>query len=163
MCKFDRCSESLYAFKQTNDQSLLCSKFFIKSTYFFSCLFSDDWDVIRAKFEQDRQNIKKDGFRLVNLQNSIELLTNAFSDPPLFLILLELLEDSNQWLSFLITQDMHNLGHMFHDSKFDLIAFVLKEIVHNFEKVFLCFFLANDFRDFVQTFAQSYFYFLNLW
>lgn len=163
MGKFDRCSESLYAFKQTYDQSLLSPKFFIKSTYFFSCLLSDDWDVIRAKFEQDRKDIKKDGLRFVNLQNSIELLADAFPDPPLFLILLELLKNSNQWLSFFITQDMHNLWHMFHDSKFYFVAFVLKEIIDNFKKVFLCFFLANDFSDFVQTFAQSYFYFLNLW
>ena len=149
MGKFDRCPESLYALKQTYDQSLLCTKLFIKSTYFFSCLLSDDWDVIRAKFEQDRKDIKKDCFWLINLQNSIELLADAFPDPPLFLILLELLENSNQWLSFLITQDMHNLRHMLHDSKFYLVAFVLKEIVDNFEKVFLCFFLANDFSDFV--------------
>lgn len=163
MSKFDRCSKGLYALKQTYDQSLLCTKFFIKSTYFFSCLLSDDWDVIRAKFEQDRKDIKKDCLRFVNLQNSIELLADAFPDPPLFLILLELLEHSNQWLSFFVTQNMHNLRHMLHDSKFYLVAFVLKEIVDNFEQVFLCFFLANYFSDFVQTFAQSYFYFLNLW
>jgi hypothetical protein len=48
---------------------------------------------------------------------------------------------------------MHNLWHVFHDTELDLIAFILEEVVNDFEEVLLGFLLTYDFSDFMKTFT----------
>ena len=54
---------------------------------------------------------------------------------------------------------------MFHDTEFDLVAFVLEEVINDFEEVLLGFFFTYDFGDFMKTFTQSdldFLYYINL-
>lgn len=51
---------------------------------------------------------------------------------------------------------------MLNDTKFDFIAFIFKESIYDFEKIFFCFLLADNFCDLMETLTKSNFYFLRL-
>lgn len=89
-------------------------------------------------------------------------MPNTLSYSPLSLIFLEFFKYSNQRFSFLITKDMHYVWHMLYDTEFDFIAFIFKESIYNFEEIFLCFLLANNFCNLMKTLTESNFYFLRL-
>ncbi len=89
-------------------------------------------------------------------------MSNTLSYSPLSLIFLEFFKNSNQRFSFLITKDVHNIWHMLNDTKFYFIAFIFKESIDNFEEIFLCFLLADNFCDLMKTLTKSDFYFLRL-
>lgn len=93
--------------------------------------------------------------RLVYLQNLSKLFSDALSDPPLLLIHLEFLEDSNQGFSLGLTHDSHDVRDMLDDSQFDFVTLVLEEDINHFEEVLFCVSLSDQFGHFVQALAQS--------
>lgn len=51
---------------------------------------------------------------------------------------------------------------MLNDTEFNFIAFIFKESIDDFEEIFLCFLLADNFCDLMKTLTESDFYFLKL-
>lgn len=51
---------------------------------------------------------------------------------------------------------------MLNNTEFYFIAFIFKESIYDFEKIFFCFLLADNFCDLMKTLTKSDFYFLRL-
>lgn len=92
---------------------------------------------------------------LVDLQNLSELLSDALSNPPLLLVHLKLLKNSNQGFSLGFAHNSHDVRDMLDDSQLDLVTLVLEEDIDHFEEVLFCVSFSNQFGHFVQTLTQG--------